>query len=259
MFFGAQVRSAWPEYFPEGRLIPEKTRHITLAFLGNCDATALEKALFEIPTPGPLLGCSGIQEGLVFLPKDAARVVASTVRWLRGEELLMHYRERLIAWLKTLGYTLDHASFFPHISIARRPFAKEAWTAAFSPLPFFVEAIVLYESKGNLHYEPLWTFPLLDPFEEIEHTADVAFVIRGETVRDVYLHAQLALSFLFPPFTSYFNLDLKNSLIEIVIALNEMVSRADAEIGCPLKAVSFHGELYEDERQLLNWEMIVDV
>ena len=34
-FFGAQVEAPWPKDYPPARMIPEKTRHITLAFLGQ--------------------------------------------------------------------------------------------------------------------------------------------------------------------------------------------------------------------------------
>jgi RNA 2',3'-cyclic 3'-phosphodiesterase len=46
---------------------------------------------------------------------------------------------------------------------------------------------------------------------------------------------------------------------QLVIALNQAVSQEDQERGCPFKAVSFHGEIHQEEGQLLTWEMIVDV
>jgi RNA 2',3'-cyclic 3'-phosphodiesterase len=37
-----------------------------------------------------------------------------------------------------------------------------------------------------------------------------------------------------------------------------MVTASDVEVGCPFKAVSYHGEIHESNG-LLQWEMIVDV
>jgi len=53
----------------------------------------------------------------------------------------------------------------------------------------------------------------------------------------------------------YFDFTPISDLNEIVYALNAMIARADSEIGCPFKAVSFHGT----ENQTNEWEMIVDV
>jgi hypothetical protein len=45
---------------------------------------------------------------------------------------------------------------------------------------------------------------------------------------------------------------------EIVMQLNEIVSHADAELGCPFKAISYHGNLNK-KAAVWEWEMIVDV
>jgi hypothetical protein len=40
--------------------------------------------------------------------------------------------------------------------------------------------------------------------------------------------------------------------------LNEAIARVDEQMGTPFKAVSFHGDIQEEEG-VLKWEMIVDV
>lgn len=50
----------------------------------------------------------------------------------------------------------------------------------------------------------------------------------------------------------------KESIEDIVIDLNELVTEADQKWGCPFKAVSFHGNIQENE-ELPYWKMIVDV
>jgi RNA 2',3'-cyclic 3'-phosphodiesterase len=110
-----------------------------------------------------------------------------------------------------------------------------------------------------LEYQSLWEIPLLSPFEEFEHTADIAFLVRGTTPQELHRNAQLALAFKFPKILPFFSKRLQDTLDEIIIALNEMVGKADAECGCPFKAVSFHGQIKAEEENLLHWEMIVDV
>jgi RNA 2',3'-cyclic 3'-phosphodiesterase len=259
LFFGAQVEAPWPKDYPAGRLIPEETRHVTLAFLGQGSASKLLQILPSFPRPPFQIGPAGIGKELVFLPPDHSRTVSLFVQWLDSPSVFNSWQQALTHWLMEHGYRVDERPFFPHLTVARSPFDKKAWQEHFTPLPLFVKAIHLYQSKGNLDYESLWEIPLLAPFEEFEHTADIAYHIRGSTPQQLHQHAQLALAFKFPPLVAFFSQNLQDSLEEIVISLNELVAQADQEYGCPLKAVSFHGNIHEDQQHLLHWEMIVDV
>lgn len=258
LFFGAQVEAAWPQELPEGRIIPEETRHITLAFLGQIGFLALERLLHETPLPLFCLGIGGIGAEFLFLPKEEHRVVALNINWLEDPHPLFAFQKNLSEWLEQSGYTLKKHAFFPHITIARAPFSTEEWKQHFEPTPFFISAIHLYESLGNLDYRSLWNCALIPPFTELEHTADIAFEIRGESIKQLFINAQLALFFKFPPLTQIYTPSAVISLDEIIIELNRMIALADEEFGCPFKAVSFHGKISERGR-LLIWEMIVDV
>ena len=259
LFFGAQVEAPWPVQFPKGRMIPEETRHITVAFLGQQPFSKLEPLLGSIPKPSFHIGPVGSTEKIHFLPPEKSRVAALSAHWLDKDKKFDAYHKVFADWLKKNGFPIDERPFFPHITLARAPFEKEAWEKACTPLPFFVKALHLYESMENLHYRSLWSLPFIPPFEEFEHTADIAFTIRGKIPQDLHLHAQIALAFHFPPLLAFFSPVLHDSLDEMIIALNEMVGKADAEFGCPFKAVSFHGKIFEGGDYLLHWEMIVDV
>lgn len=259
LFFGAQVEAPWPKDYPNARMIPEEVRHLTLAFLGQNSFSKFKKILPFIPRPSFVIGPVGIAKELVFLPKETSRVVASSIDWLKTNEPLNTYQKELSDWLQEQGYSLDQRPFFPHLTIARAPFDKEQWQEHFTPLPFFIKAIHLYQSMGNLQYQTLWQCSLLPPFDELEHTADIAFLIRGHSIQELHRHAQIALTFKFPPLIKFYTSHLQNSLEEIIISLNERIALADADVGCPFKAVSFHGTIKPDEENILHWEMIVDV
>jgi RNA 2',3'-cyclic 3'-phosphodiesterase len=204
-------------------------------------------------TPLPLfrLGPVGIADELIFLPPGHSRVAALSIKWLDPAESLNVYQKNLSDWLKTNGYPLDERPFFPHITIARSPFDRKDWLEHFTPLPFFVKAIRLYRSLGDLQYESIWESLLLPPFEELEHTADIAFLVRGSTLQELHLNAQIALAFKFPPLVKFFSAHLQDSLDEIIISLNEVVGKTDTEFG--------HGKTKVDAQNILHWEMIVDV
>jgi hypothetical protein len=67
-----------------------------------------------------------------------------------------------------------------------------------------------------------------------------------------------SLAFKAPELLGYFEPEEEiDSLDDIVVALNGMICRADAAIGCPMKAVSYHGEIQEVSTSFLEWEMMI--
>jgi RNA 2',3'-cyclic 3'-phosphodiesterase len=263
LFFGAHIEAPWsyiyPQGYPKGRLIPEKTRHLTFAFLGACSLGSIQHLVDSAPPLPFLIGSAGVSRKLLFIPPEKPHVVALAVEWLDTPSPFDRHQNTFVNWLKAQGYPINEKPFFPHITLARAPLDLQTWEESFSPLPLFVTGLHLYQSMGNLEYKSLWETPLLPPFEELEHTADLAFHIKGSSMQQLHTHAELALAFQFPPLVHHFAQTAQDSLKEIIISLNEMVSKADMEFGCPFKAVSFHGEIEKDAKQLLHWNMIVDV
>lgn len=260
LFFGLEVSAPWPKEYPGGRLLEESHRHLTVAFLGNVPYDKIEACLPSLPLPSFKVGPAGICDKCLLLPPRFPRVVAWHVDWIDNAHPLLLYQKHLADWLRDQGFHIDERDFLPHITICREPFIVKQWKEAFTPLPCIVTGLNMYESVGNLKYEPRWSYPLKLPFDEIEHTADIAFNIRGENLGHIHKHAQIALAFRFPELLSYLSrLENIKSLDQIVMDLNEVVARADAELGCPFKAVSFHGDIIQEQDGTLQWEMIVDV
>ena len=146
-------------------------------FFGRTERPDLD----AFPKPPFQIGLAGIFDKPVFL----AHVVAWHIHWLEGEKIFLQYQKKLAGWLDLKG------EFLSHVTLARKPYAIQDWKESFQKLPLYVKNINLYESLGYSKYKALWTFPILAPFDEIEHTADIAFRVRG----NLFLHAQLALSF----------------------------------------------------------------
>lgn len=252
----------WPQHLPKARILKEEVRHITLAFLGSCPLAPLSQLLPFFPKPPFVIGPAGIADRLLFLPSSSPRVAATHVIWQKDVDVLGAYRKEMINWLSSHEHTLDKRSFLPHITLARAPFDKEEWENSFHPFAFYLKGLHLYESLGNLNYESLWNISWLEPFEELDHTADIAFAIRGETVQQIHYNAQIALSVHCPELIKYFTSELEDSLDKIIISLNALITRMDIEEGSPFKAVSFHGKLKlfsEGSYHFFTWEMIVDV
>lgn len=262
LFFGIDVSAPWPHEYPQGRLLEESYRHITVAFLGNVSYEKLVKILPEIPTIPIKVGLAARLDACLFLPPRKPRVVAWHVNWIDDSSTLLAFQQQLVKWLQEHGFQIKNSDreFLPHVTLCRAPFVIKQWKHTFSPVPCVLKNLHLYESLGNMKYQSLWNIPLQLPFEEIEHTADIAFNIYGENLQQLHNHAQVALAFRFPALLPYFS-ELKeiNSLAEIISDLNKVIAKADGEIGCPFKAVSFHGEIQKDQNQILFWEMIVDV
>ncbi len=260
LFFGVQVFAPWSEECFKGRLLNEEQRHMTLVFLGNVDYQKVMDLLPLLPKPSWKVGSAAFFDHPLFLPNSShPNVHAWHVEWINKNNPLLMYQKALSDFLRTQGFHLEERKFLPHVTICRSPFHTDEWLHAFHPLPCYFKNIHLYESKGNLQYESLWDFPIIAPFEEIDHTADVAFKIRGESLEQIFYNAQLALSFRSPSLIGYLKEQaVGSSLNEIIKRLNGMIFRADSEVGCPYKAISYHGVVTESNG-VLEWEMIVDV
>lgn len=257
LFFAMEVAAPWPEQLPPGRLLDAAYLHMTLAFLGNVRYEPLLAQLPFLPLPSFSLAPVGYFDDCLFLPSHRPKVVAWHVQWVNKQSVRI-YQQILADWLKGHGYALDKRPFLEHVTMARFPFDKVAWAEQPYALPVVGRAIHLYESMGKLTYEPRWSLPLLAPIEPLSHTADIAFKIRGSDLRELYMHAQIALAFEFPPLTAYLDATEPSNPDAIVVKLNELLACADIDHGVPFKAVCYHGVPVQHPTYL-EWEMIVDV
>jgi RNA 2',3'-cyclic 3'-phosphodiesterase len=261
LFFGFEVEAPWPQQFPAGRLLDKNCRHMTLAFLGQTHFLTLARHLEIFPTPPFKVGISGTFDKTVFLPEKRPRVAAWHVSWFDDAISLTEYCRTVISWLQNHGFHPDvRPDFLPHVTICRAPFNAHQWKKWFAPLPMVLKSIHLYESMGQLKYEPRWTYPLIAPFEELDHTADLAFNVHGQSLNQLQIHAFTALAFKCLPFLDCFHhLKDPQTVEDIVCNLNRLIAHIDALQGCPFKAVSYHGEIVQNADNTFTWEMIVDV
>jgi len=260
LFFAFKVMAPWTTPFPRGRLLEEDERHMTVAFLGEADYSVLQTLLVNAPPLPFHVGLTGVFDKLVLLPPSNSRVVAWHVNWQDGKEV-EQFVEIFQNWLKGNGvYEPDNRAFLPHATLCRAPFDTEEWQGRFVQLPMYLDGFHLYESIGNLRYKSLWSIQLLPPFEELEHTADLAFRIRGDTVSDLFKNAFFALVWRHIPLLAFRAGSWKiDTLDEAIVQLNRIIAAADEASGCPFKAISYHGNIEKDLEETLRWEMIVDV
>lgn len=233
---------------------------MTFAFLGSIPFLPFLEHLKDIPVPSFHVGLTGAFDTCLFLPVKKPNVVAWQAYWHDDPQQFKNYIQNVWSWLSSKGYPTEEREWLPHVSICRKPFNRIDWMKAYKHTPFNFGDIHLYESVGNLNYIPLHSFKLVRPFEEIEHTADIAFLVNAENMQQLYNHAFSALAFSFPLLLRYFpSKEEVSSLDEVIKALNNIICRADSEEGCGLKAVCYHGEIVTLPNNLLQWEMIVDV
>lgn len=252
LFFAVEIHAPWTSFSTQGRILAEKNRHLTLAFLGHVEK---EPVVENFPKPSFKVGFVGQFDHLLFLPKKEPRVVSYHLDWLTDPTALIDFQKTLLDWLK-----LDEKrDFLPHVTVARHPQNLKQWQEEFTPLPFLTSHIHLFESHPGSQYTSVWHYPIAPPFEEIEHTADIAYLIQATCLKNLFDHAKTALCFSFPSLLSFLTPARSYASIpDIVKHLNEIISKADGEIGCPFKAVSYSGKL-QTHQDLLQWEMIIDV
>lgn len=262
LFFGFQCQANWPEDLPNGRFIAEANRHITIAFLGKTDIDLIMQQLEKLPLPKFFIPPIGLFDKCLFLPPRNPRCVSWHTEFITKEKELINYQKELAEFLYKRDF-LDKKQidrpFLPHMTICRKPFILKEWKKSFYKMPFCLGPLHLYKSLGHSDYEPIWSHIITYAFEEIEHTADIGFLIRGESLDEMQKSAEMALGSIHPPILKYTEKRKEpKDLDHIIIDLNRLITRADKNEGCAFKAVSFHGDIKE-KNQILEWEMIIDV
>lgn len=260
VFFALEVDAPWQDKEPEGRYIQKHLRHITLIFIGNLDVKKIEELLSTIEVPKFVISPSGIFDKMLALPERSPNVIAYRIKWLSNHKLLDEYRSSLFSFLEKSDVAIKNTKgeFLPHVTLCRKPFIIKDWRKSFFKLPVYITKLHLYESLKNSNYESLWSHSFIAPFEEFEHTADLAFYIRGKTYFDLYVNGFIALCFKFTKLCEYYiEKDIEN-IDDVIIGLNDIVTKVDMDIGSPFKAVSFQASV-EEKKDFYQWEMIIDV
>lgn len=263
IFFGLKADANWPAFSSKARFIEDKNRHMTLAFLGMQPYNELDFFFKSIPKP-PLVGFSAVAEEILFLPFNKPSTASYSLRFLTGKDRLLDYQKKLSFYLiqKDLISLIDQKrAFLPHVTFARQPFEKDKLKFEFTKFVITLSDLHLYESLGGLSYSPLVTNEIRVPFEEIDHTADIAYLIRGESLEEIALNAKASLMSRELNIETFFNHSKKDfsSIESIILWLNEAIRTQDINEGSPFKAVSHHGKLKKDNKNIFTWEMIVDV
>lgn len=250
LFFGFEVHGSLDLRHLKGRMLLPEDHHTTLAFLGSIDIESIQ----DIPLPPWKIGPAATATHPLFLP----RCIALAFELQESSKEFLTYQETLASFLVHAGLLKKKDHFLPHVTLCRPPFNRQEWSD-FTKIPLSIGSLHLYESLGQSRYKKIWTHPIELPYEEIPHTADIAFIIRGESLQALALHAYLALASKAPALLK-FNFDFNNQSHEDLIAsLNATLTKLDIEEGSPLKAVSYHGDIHTTSDGLLKWEMIIDV
>lgn len=255
LFFGMDTMCPWPERLPsDGRIISEENRHLTFVFLGDQNSEELIAALSDFPAPPCKVGFAGYFDASLELPPRHPRVIAWRANFGLKQSAFLTFQAEAAKWLNRE----EERGFTPHVTLCRHPRDLKKWQKAFHRLPVVSQTLHLFESLGYSRYRSLWNLSLLPPLVELKHTADIAFIVRGESLAELNWNAFIALALNFPGLLDFYREREIGNLDDIVIGLNEMVAAADSAVGTPYKAVSFHGEIKE-VNQVLEWEMIIDV
>lgn len=255
LFFALTIETPWPEEFPEGRVLREENRHVTVAFLGSRDEE-VEDLISKVPDFPFSVAPSGVFVDSLFLPEENPKVAAWEIEWLTETEGIISWQKDLET---ALGIKRRNKDFLFHLTLCRAPKKLADWQRAFAALPLYCKELHLFESLGNSDYKSLWSQEFLAPFTEISHTADIAYLVRGKNYFDLYVHAALALAFLCPEFLKEIEKEIVlEDLSSVITALNRCLARVDAKYGAEFKAVSYGG-IVEEKENYLEWEMIVDV
>src|SRR5262245_35346076 len=121
LFFAVEVHAPWPPSLPEGRILDEEHRHMTLDFLGSVPYEPLLKLIEEFPPYPFSFGSVGYFDESLFLPPKHPNVVAWHAKWFDELDSLSSFQALLTQWLSSHGYSLETRPWMPHLTICRKP------------------------------------------------------------------------------------------------------------------------------------------
>lgn len=244
VFFGLQaLLPAWVKGLPKGRIVPANSRHMLLAFLGKVSEELFASLAIKLEDTQQI-AATGIASRVIFTPDT----VALDIELITGAKMVYTLADKL----KT------GEPFYPHVTLARTPVAIHAWKQWFFPLPLIFPKLCLYSSEGELAHRSLAEKPFWLPFEQKEHTADLAVLVRGRNFSELAFHALLSLAFQAPEMLEGAFIPQVDSLVDVIAFLNQRIFSLDRKFGLPFKAVTHSGHA-EELNGYLTWEMIVDV
>ncbi len=198
LFIAFAVEAPWPVRLPSARLLIPEERHMTLVFMGSQNRPNTLQDFNSLPKPPDSFGLAGYFDVPLFLPERSPRVVSWHVECNREDEL-----RNYVSIAHTHMKMALPARWLPHVTLGRRPFDKHEWHKNFAILPLTTSRICLYESVGNLRYKSIAEHDLIPPIERLEHNADIAFMLRGRSIDEIFHHALIALCFDEPKFARF--------------------------------------------------------
>jgi RNA 2',3'-cyclic 3'-phosphodiesterase len=162
----AHLRRALDAAGVPGRPVPPRNWHLTLRFLGDCDAAAGERMVRALKqeVSGPRFEVRFGAAGAFPRPRKAS------VFWIgvgEGADGLAALAARAEAAARVAGFAADTRPFRPHLTVSRiRPPADVTDAVARVPaagVRMMVDEVVLFRSElgsGAPRYEPVARFPL---------------------------------------------------------------------------------------------------
>lgn len=165
-----KAKSELQQALPFKTWVHPQDLHITLAFLGNADASQIDAANNLIDTA---LGRQfkfelAIDHLGIFGRKDSPRIFWAALEESKSLNVL---REDVFSACRSAGFKLETRPFSPHITLARKWTGESSFTYKLleeknpfkvEKINFHAERVVLYRTHlgKSPKYEPLTIFPL---------------------------------------------------------------------------------------------------
>lgn len=254
LLFGFEVHAPWPEMLPDEKTLKAKKRHLTLLFFGNTSYKKIHEHIRYMPKPFFRVGPIAIADSPLRLPNRSPDILTWHVEAF-GENFIDEYQRLIHDYFEEKGYDLEGKKFIKHITLGKSASLIKEAKKNFQPLPLYFSTLHLYEKHQGDHYEPIWTYDLLPPFEEKKKGH---FILNGESFQQLFLNAQIALAFKYPALIPFLDQSYEvRNLHDGGIRLTTLINQAYRAIKVPITKAIFPDRGHE-EKGLLSWDLFVE-
>ncbi|MDJ0652344.1 MAG: hypothetical protein QNJ27_05000 [Simkaniaceae bacterium] len=254
LLFGFEVYAPRPESLPDEKTLKAKKRHLTLLFFENISYEKIYDHIRFMPKPFFRVGPVAIADSSLRLPNRSPDILTWHVEAF-GDDLIDEYQRRIHDYFEEKGYVVERKKFIKHITLGRSASLVKEAKKNFRPLPLYFSNFHLYEKHPGEHYEPIWTYDLLLPFEEKKKGH---FILRGGSFQQLFLNAQIALAFTCPALVPFLDQSyVVRNLQDGEVRLTTLINQAYKAVKVPIKKAIFPDK-GQEEKGLLSWDLFVE-
>ena len=251
LFFGFEVQTPFVETLLKDQMGKMQISPLPFLFFQESVCQKVDDLVCKMPEPSFRVGPIALAEAA---PSISNHILGNVQLCMKrfGADLIGPYQKLLRHYFIQEGCQMNKKNYTKQIFWKGPSLFSQKIEDIFHPFPFYFLNFHLYKRCEKRRYVRIWTHDFLPPFKEVESGN---FILYGESFQQIFLNAQIALSFKFPAFTAFIDDKYRvRNLHDGGVRLMTLIYKVCDAIKIPIRKAIFpdHGK---QEKGLLKWDL----